>query len=80
MHLHSLGELAITTGAGSGRGVCLAGERACPPEDVGGPGGYDELLLVLRNPKRPEFKHFRAWAGESFDPEVFDTKSVNARP
>ncbi len=59
--------------------ICLAGERACPPEDVGGPGGYDELLSVLRNPRHPEFKHLRAWAGESFDPEVFDTKSVNAR-
>ncbi len=58
--------------------ICLAGERACPPEDVGGPGGYDELLLVLRNPRHPEFKDLRAWAGESFDPEVFDPESVNA--
>ena len=58
--------------------ICLAGERACPPEDVGGPGGYDELLRVLRNPRHPEFKHLRAWAGESFDPEVFDPESVNA--
>ena len=59
--------------------ICLAGERACPPEDVGGPGGYDELLSVLRNPKHPEFEYLRTWAGESFDPEVFDPESVNTR-
>jgi Plasmid pRiA4b ORF-3-like protein len=25
-------------------GVCLDGDGACPPEDVGGPGGYEEFL------------------------------------
>jgi hypothetical protein len=27
--------------------VCLAGERRCPPEDVGGPSGYQEFLEVV---------------------------------
>lgn len=27
--------------------ACLAGENACPPEDVGGPGGYELFLEIL---------------------------------
>lgn len=27
--------------------ICLAGERRCPPEDVGGPHGYQEFLEVV---------------------------------
>ncbi len=34
--------------------LCLAGARACPPEDCGGVGGYENLLKVLRNRRHPE--------------------------
>jgi hypothetical protein len=27
--------------------ICIAGERRCPPEDVGGPHGYEEFLEVI---------------------------------
>ncbi len=30
---------------------CIGGERACPPEDCGGIGGYFRLLQILSNPK-----------------------------
>ena len=33
--------------------VCVAGERAGPPEDVGGAGGYADLLAVLADPAKP---------------------------
>jgi hypothetical protein len=26
----------------------LAGERECPPDDVGGPGGYDALVAAVK--------------------------------
>jgi hypothetical protein len=29
--------------------VCLAGERRCPPEDVGGPSGYEEGGYLLHS-------------------------------
>lgn len=54
--------------------LCLAGKRACPPEDCGGIWGYADLLKVLRNPSHPEYKDMRAWAGRRFDAEVFDVE------
>src|SRR5512142_584873 len=50
---------------------CLAGARACPPEDAGGIGGYVVLLEALGNPAHPEHNHMRQWAGPSFDPAHF---------
>lgn len=49
----------------------LAGEGACPPEDCGGPYGYAELLQALADPKHPEHRELREWAGD-FDPQRFD--------
>ena len=64
---------------GAGRPSCLGGARACPPEDCGGPGGYQELLGILADPAHPEHDERREWVGEDFDPESFDVASVNAR-
>jgi hypothetical protein len=57
--------------------VCLGGERRCPPEDVGGPSGYEEFLDVIFQPGHDEFKNFRGWAGGTFHAEEFDLKAVN---
>ncbi len=56
--------------------ICLEGERACPPEDCGGPRGYAELLKVIRNPRHPEHEEMLEWVGKRFDPERFDVKKV----
>jgi Plasmid pRiA4b ORF-3-like protein len=58
---------------------CIAGARACPPEDCGGPPGYAELLEVLADPRREEHQSMREWAGPDFDPGVFDRDATNAR-
>jgi hypothetical protein len=57
--------------------VCVEGERACPPEDVGGIHGYEELLAVLADPKHEENEGMRMWAGEDIEPEAFDVETVN---
>jgi hypothetical protein len=59
--------------------VCLAGERACPHEDSGGPPGYANLLDVLRDRAHPEHREMLAWAGRGFDPERFDLVAVNRK-
>jgi hypothetical protein len=56
--------------------VCLAGERACPPEDVGGVPGYEESLEALADPQHVEHQHMLDWVGGEFDPEAFDMKRV----
>lgn len=51
--------------------LCVEGERACPPEDVGGIWGYAEFLEAIADPKHPQHEDFMEWAGP-FDPEDFD--------
>lgn len=50
-------------GTGGDRPGVVAGEGACPPEDVGGPHGYADFLEVLANARNPEHDHLRNWAG-----------------
>jgi hypothetical protein len=57
--------------------LCLAGERRRPPEDVGGPSGYQEFLEVIFEPGHEEFDHYREWAGNPVHAEEFDLKAVN---
>lgn len=58
--------------------ICLDGERACPPEDCGGVGGYLELLEIKENKNHPEYEErIVEWLGEDFDPEYFDINEVN---
>jgi pRiA4b ORF-3-like protein len=56
---------------------CIAGERACPPEDCGGPHGYMEFLAAIKDPRHEEHESLLGWAGGSFDPQAFDIDRVN---
>lgn len=57
----------------------VAGERACPPEDVGGIYGYQEMMQVLSaTPDSEEAQSYKTWAGDDFDPELFDRRATNA--
>jgi hypothetical protein len=56
--------------------VCLAGARACPPEDCGGVPGYEQLLEALRNPSAPASAELLEWCGD-WNPEAFDLESLN---
>lgn len=58
---------------------CIAGAHSCPPEDCGGPRGYDELRRILADPSDPEHGAMRRWAGKKFDPTAFSLVSANRR-
>jgi hypothetical protein len=51
---------------------CVSGQGACPPEDVGGPWGYEEFQAVLADPAHPEHAERLDWVGGPFDPHHFD--------
>lgn len=61
---------------------CIAGERACPPEDCGGLSGYRELVKIMRNPKHPEHAGMKTWLGGHaryylpFEPAQFEPSKV----
>ncbi|MDR1352056.1 MAG: plasmid pRiA4b ORF-3 family protein [Treponema sp.] len=57
---------------------CLGGERAGPPEDVGGAWGYMDMLEALKDPGHQRYEEFQEWAGD-LDPEHFDQEEINAR-
>ncbi len=56
---------------------CIAGRRACPPEDVGGPWGYQEVLAAVADPGHDEHERWVEWVGGRFDPDEFDVEVVD---
>ncbi len=57
--------------------VCLAGAGACPPEDVGGRGGYENFCDIISDPEHEEHHETLIWAGGVFDPYSFDVNRVS---
>ncbi len=55
--------------------LCVEGERACPPEDCGGPWGYVEYLAAIADPDHEQHQDMLQWSGP-FDPEDFDAKKA----
>jgi len=55
---------------------CTAGERACPPEDVGGVWGYEEFLDAISDPEHERHEELIEWCGD-FNPEEFSLTEIN---
>ena len=58
---------------------CVAGKRACPPEDVGGTWGYQEFIEAMADPEHEDHDDMLEWVGDEFDPAAFDLERNNAR-
>ncbi len=50
----------------------------CPPEDVGGPWGYGEMLEALEDPGHERHAETLEWLGEDFNPNAFDAERLKA--
>ncbi|MEE4310301.1 MAG: plasmid pRiA4b ORF-3 family protein [candidate division KSB1 bacterium] len=57
--------------------LCLAGQRACPPEDVGGIWGFEEFLEAMKDPEHEEHESYVEWWGGIFDPEAINLDEIN---
>ena len=58
--------------------ACIAGKRACPPEDSGGPWGIAAKLEAVADPSHPDHEEIKEWLGD-FDPEDFSVEAAEAR-
>lgn len=55
---------------------CIDGALACPPEDVGGIGGYYDFLEAIKDKTHPAHEDCLNWIGSKYNPEKFDAKKV----
>jgi hypothetical protein len=49
----------------------------CPPEDVGGPWGYAELLKAIDDPTNERHADLHQWIPDQFDPSRVDFKLLS---
>jgi hypothetical protein len=56
---------------------CVAGRRACPPEDCGGLWGFADFTQAMADPRHPEHDELKEWYGGNFDPEAFSAEEVS---
>ena len=69
----------VVVGPGGDRPGVVAGEGACPPEDVGGPYSYAEFRQVMADPEHPEYDENQSWAGRWNDGFDLDTADLLVR-
>ncbi|GIU52759.1 hypothetical protein TUM4438_46200 [Shewanella sairae] len=61
-----------------GEQLCIAGERACPPENCGSVPGYYQLLEIMADPEHRDYEDTLFWLGGNFDPDFFSLDVINS--
>ncbi|MCB2212467.1 plasmid pRiA4b ORF-3 family protein [bacterium] len=62
---------------------CLSGQRAAPPEDIGGVPGYYDFCSGIQDPSHPQHEDYLSWysevsgSDELYNPDFFDLEAVN---
>jgi len=74
---HDITLVGAAQAEGKEETVCIAGARACPPEDCGGIPGYCDLLEKISDPQHEGYEDMVEWLGRKYDPEEFDLAEVN---
>lgn len=57
--------------------LCVEGEGACPPEDVGGIVGYIEFQEILKNKNHPEYSDIKEWVDNQGYNNTFNIDTTN---
>jgi len=58
--------------------ACLAGEGACPPEDVGGVYGFERFLAAYLDPAHPRHREMVDWIGRPWGVGDFEPDRATA--
>ena len=60
---------------------CIKASGTCPPEDCGGPWGYENIKEILADKKHPEHKDTKEWLGlsprENWNVDEVDIDFIN---
>jgi hypothetical protein len=56
--------------------ICVAGDAACPPEDVGGTEGYRRFIDAIQDPRHEAHQDLLSWVGGKFDFRTFNLRMV----
>jgi len=64
------------------KATCMDGKGSCPPEDCGGPWGYERMKEILKDPNQKEYNEIKEWIGiedkdDKFDVNNFNLETVN---
>ncbi len=70
-------EKASAPEKGAAYPVCLAGERAGPPEDCGGLEAFHDMLACIKEPHTELGREWLEWLGPDYHPEVCDLEKIN---
>jgi hypothetical protein len=57
--------------------LCVAGERAGPPEDCGGLEAYHDMLACIKEPQSELGREWLEWLGPDYDPNACDLEKIN---
>jgi hypothetical protein len=77
---HTIRLEEVTPYDGSGpRARVTGGRRACPPEDCGGVGGYEDILQALADPTSAtgHQRELLDWLPEDYDPDDFSVEGAD---
>jgi hypothetical protein len=58
--------------------ILVDGARRAPPEDCGGPPGFDAFLEAMLDEAHEEHEAMMDWYGERFDPDDLELEAVEA--
>jgi hypothetical protein len=56
--------------------ICLEGERACPPEDVGSIPGYYDFIRIMNDKNHKDHQSMKTWFGGKYDANKFNLENV----
>lgn len=58
--------------------ILVDGARQAPPEDCGGPAGFDTFLAAMLDETHEQHAAMMDWCGERFDPDDLQLETVEA--